>query len=263
MKNEKILNAMGKISDKLIADACITVGKKNHAAAWGKWAAVAACFCLIAAAFIVPRLQNSTKGTVSGSQNDPGKSDLQLSANPSGGIENPNDQKSTTQPKSENVIVVNNVDGIASADMDVQFTHYSDPTESDDVLNRFETAIGFHYKDFIARIPDDFVKKSFYSVDAPNAAKTEYVPHDYVFDYRTSNGGDIKIAICSKGEPLRDCFVMCDNPKRSEINGNTVVILRYQDYFWVRFSWKNVNYDIEASNITLEELEHLLVCIMA
>ncbi len=55
---------------------------------------------------------------------------------------------------------------------------------------------------------------------------------------------------------------MCDNPKQSEINDVSVVIYGYQDSFMVQFSHENVNYDIETSNITLEELEDLLIGIM-
>ncbi len=55
---------------------------------------------------------------------------------------------------------------------------------------------------------------------------------------------------------------MCDNPRQSEINGVSVMIYGYQDTFMVQFSHENVNYDIETSNITLEELEDLLIAIM-
>lgn len=253
MKNEKILNAMGKISDELIEDAVITTRNKTHTAVWWKWAAAAACFCLIAAAFIAPGLQNN-----------PGKLNTQLNANPSVGVEDPDNHESTTQPKSKNVLLVNAVDGIVSADMDVQFTHYPDLSESDDILKQFETAIGFSYNDFIAKIPVAFINKSFYSMDVPaDAARTEYIPHDYIFGYKTETGGDIKIAICAEEIPLRDCFYICENPKQSEINGTSVVILGSIDNFLVQFSWEDVNYDIETSNITLEELEHLLVSIIS
>lgn len=253
MKNEKIFNAVGKISDELIEDALITTGKKTHAAVWWKWAAVAACLCLIVATFIVPKLQNTPAG-----------SDPQLSTNLSIGIEEPGNQESTTQPIKKNVLLVNSVNGISIADMDARLTHYPDLSESDDILKQFETAVGFRYNDFIARIPVAFKNKSFYSMDVPaDAARTEYIPHDYIFGYQTENGGDITIAICAEEIPLRDCFYICDNPKQSEINGNSVVILGSQGYFLVQFSWKNINYDIETSNITLEELEHLLVGIIS
>ena len=253
MKNEKIFNAVGKISDELIEDALITTGKKTHAAVWWKWAAVAACLCLAIAAFIVPKLQNNSMGPAP-----------QLSTNPSIGIEQPNNQDSTMQPNKKNVLLVSSVNGIAIADMDARLTHYPDLSESDDILKQFETAIGFSYNDFIAKIPVAFINKSFYSMDVPaDAARTEYIPHDYIFGYQTETGGDIKIAICAEEIPLRDCFYICENPKQSEINGTSVVILGSIDNFLVQFSWENVNYDIETSNITLEELEHLLVSIIS
>ena len=254
MKNEKIFNAVGKISDELIEDAVITTGKKTHTTVWVKWAAMAACLCLVVAfAFIMPRLQNN-----------PVESGPQLSTNPSIGIEQSNNQESTTQPNKKNVLLVNSVNGIAIADMDARLTHYPDLSESDDILKQLETAVGFSYNDFIAKIPAAFVTKSFYSMDVPaDATRTEYIPHDYIFGYQTENGGDIKIAICAEEIPLRDCFYICENPKQSEINGTSVVILSSLDNFLVQFSWGNVNYDIETSNITLEELEHLLVGILS
>lgn len=253
MKNEKIFNAVGKISDELIEDAIITTGKKTHTTVWVKWAAMAACLCLAVAAFIVPKLQNNATGPVP-----------QLSTNLSIGIEQPSNQESTTHPIKKNVLLVNSVNGIAIADMDARLTHYPDLSESDDILKQFETAVGFRYNDFIAKIPVAFINKSFYSLDVPaDAARTEYIPHDYIFGYQTENGGDITIAICAEEIPLRDCFYICENPKQSEINGNSVVILGSQGYFLVQFSWKNINYDIETSNITLEELEHLLVGIIS
>ena len=55
MKNEKLLNAMGKISDELIEDAAITTGKKRHTVVWVRWAAMVACLCLVAS-IVIPFL---------------------------------------------------------------------------------------------------------------------------------------------------------------------------------------------------------------
>ena len=82
-----------------------------------------------------------------------------------------------------------------------------------------------------------------------------------MFEYKTGNGGETTIAICSFEEPLRDCFIECDNPKQSEINGVPFLIYGIQDNFMVQFSYENIYYDIETSNVTLEELEELLVSI--
>ena len=226
MKNEKILNAVGRISDELIADAAITAGRKTRTAVWVRWTAIAACLCLIAAAIIIPKL---------------------------------------TQSNNKNILLVNEIDWIPNVDMDVRYTRYPNPSDAEcgDVLKQFATAIGLNYNDFAAKIPDAFKNKSFYSVDVPvDAARTEYIPHDYVFEYQTENGREVTIAICSKSKPLRDIVFMC-NPTPSIINGVSIVIFRYNDNFLVRFSWETVNYDIETNGITLEELEHLLVGILS
>lgn len=254
MKKEQLYEALGEINENYINDANQTVKKKTRAV-WVKWVAMAACLCLVVSgAFVLPRLQR-----------DSVEPNPQLSTNPNIGTEQPNNDEITTQPNNKNVLLINTVDGVAGADMDVQFTYYPDPSEdkSDDVLIQFENVAGLNYNNFVAKIPDVFVKERFYSVDVPANAAAAYIPHDFVFDYLTNNGGEITIAICAKEEPLRDLFVICDNPKRSEINGIPVVILGYQDSFLVQFSWQSVNYDIETRSITLEELEQLLVCIIS
>ena len=47
MKNERIFNAIGKISDELIEDAAIIPKKKTRTVTWVRWAAMAACLCLV------------------------------------------------------------------------------------------------------------------------------------------------------------------------------------------------------------------------
>lgn len=161
----------------------------------------------------------------------------------------------------ENRFVINEADGIMTADMDVQFSYYTDlgTDELASAYSDFEQMIGLSYKDFAIKIPKIFVSKAFYSVDAPSGvAKKEYTPHDYVFEYQTKNGGEVTIAICALEEPLRDCFIVCDKPEQSEINGLAVIIYGYEDKFMVQFSCDHVNYDIETNNITRKELEELL-----
>lgn len=56
MKNERILNALGKINDDMIADAKIGAQAKKTTPQWVRWVAMAACLCLIvtASALIAP-----------------------------------------------------------------------------------------------------------------------------------------------------------------------------------------------------------------
>lgn len=183
-------------------------------------------------------------------------------------------QKDQQTKNNENLFVVNKVDSVSMADMDVQFSHYNhlSAIELESVHKNFESAIGMSYETFTAKIPITFVNTSFYSVDVPAGATTvdtpadvtekKYIPHDYAFKYQTENKGEATIAVCSDGEPLRDCIFRCDNPEQSRINGVTVTIYGYEDFFMMQFSYENVNYDIETNNITLEELEELLTGIM-
>lgn len=78
---------------------------------------------------------------------------------------------------------------------------------------------------FTVKIPNTFVSKSYYSVDVPaDATRTEYIPHDYVFEYQTENGKEVKVAINSVGDPLRDCIIECDNPELSAVNDVNAII---------------------------------------
>lgn len=168
----------------------------------------------------------------------------------------------------ENLFVVNQVDSILAAKMYGQVNSFEKLPYHVWmlVLEDFHKFVGITYEEFTDKIPDSFECYHFYSLSIPRYKDAnladEYRLHDYVFAYQTGKGGGARIAICSFEEPLRDYFIMCDNPKQSEINGVPVVIYGYQDTFMVQFSHENINYDIETSNITLEELEDLLIGII-
>lgn len=250
MRKEDFVDVLGEINENYVKEA--ETIKKAKKPVWVKWCAIAACLCLVVVgAFVVPVLQGEYEGA----------GNPQPGGTPEASVVQPENDHETTRPTRTNLLVVNEVENVITADMDVQLSHYNDIStlEREIVLKEFETTIGLSYDDFIAKISDTYVNKSFYSVGVPaDAARTEYVPHDYVFEYQTESGGEAKIAICSAEEPLRDYFIKCDNPKQSEINGISVVIYGYQGTFVVEFSYENINYDIETSNITIEELEDFL-----
>ena len=253
MKKEEFAEVLGEINEKHILEA--RAERKAKKPVWVKWGAMAACLCLVVVvALAAPTLQGEY-----------GAGDPQPGGTPGTSIVQPGNNHETTQPAKTNLLVINEVENVMTADMDVQLCHYNNLSalEQETVLKEFQTANGLNYDDFTAKISDIYVLRSFYSIDVPaDAARTEYIPHDYVFEYQTGNGGEIRIAICSAEEPLRDHFIKCANPKQSEINGIPVVIYGYQGTFMVEFSHKSINYDIETSNITMEELEDLLVGIM-
>lgn len=253
MRKEDFAEAFGDINEQHILRARLE--RKTEKVAWVKWSAMAACLCLaVIGALVVPVLQGRH-----------GAENPQPGGTPGTSIVQPGNNHGAARPAIRNSLVINEVENAVTTDMDVQISHYNDLStlERESVLKMFETIIGLSYNDFLAKISDAYTRKSFYTVDVPaDAARTEYVPHDYVFEYQAGNGGRIRIAICSAEKPLRDCFFECDNPKQSEINGTVVVIYGYFGSFMVEFSHENINYDIETSNITMEELEDLLVGIL-
>ena len=244
MKKEELFNIIGEVDEqKVIAAGMAMNTKKKSRPVWVKWGAMAACLCLV----VVGVLYGEHSQVIQQPDNSPGTSVIR-----------PDIGKA-------NLIVVNEVENVMTADMDVQFSHYDSLSEAEReiMLKRFETATGFDYNDFLAKISDAYVYQSFYSVDVPaDDTRTEYVPHDYVFEYQAEKNGEVKIAICSDEKPLRDYFIVYDNSKQSEINDISAVIYGYQGIYITEFSYKNINYEIETKNITLEELEDLLVDII-
>ncbi len=184
-------------------------------------------------------------------------------------IEQTQENQSNQQTEgNENLFVVNKADSIMDTDMDVQINSFNKIPYYVwvSILEDFHEFAGITYEEFTDKIPANFECFHFYSLSIPGYKdadlKDEYRLHDYVFEYRTENGGEAIIAICSSEEPLRDYFIRCNNPKQSEINGVSVMIYGYQDTFVVQFAHEKINYDIETNNITLEELENLLIGIM-
>lgn len=249
MKKEELFNIIGEVDEQKVAAAGMAMNaKKKSRPSWLKWGAMAACLCLVAVSAI--KLQQT-----------PGGAAVQPGGTPSTDVIHPGSTSETTQPADMTLLVVNEVENMMTADMDVQLSLYNElsASERETILNGFEAAVGLSYDEFTAKIPDTLVSKSFYTVNVPaDASRTEYITHDYVLEYQAENDGAVRIAICSAKAPLRDCFIVCDNPKQSEINGVSMVIYGYQGTFIAEFSWKDINYEIETRNITLEALEELL-----
>lgn len=64
MKAENIINAIGSINDDVIRDA--KEPRKTHHNSWMKWAAMAACLCLVICVFTIPHLLDNSNGPISG-----------------------------------------------------------------------------------------------------------------------------------------------------------------------------------------------------
>lgn len=234
MKKEEFCEIFGEISPYHIAEA--EKERKIRKPVWIRTAGLAACLCL---AVLVPLTVHHLK-------------------TPS----------SVTEYPANSDIIVNRADLTSEKfDLDVRISHWPHPDISgektgEESAKEFKNAIGTDLSEFLEKLPKSMQLSSLYSVDVPSSSEeTDYVPHDYVFELLTKNGGTVKIAICAFEEPLRDYFFICDHPKESEINGITAVIYGTQNSFNAQFSCADVNYDIETKNIKLDEFKNLLSCI--
>lgn len=226
----------------------------------------AACCCLA----VVIGLGVWRTGILSDSVDDGIEiSTLQQGENIDDSVTQSGNNSEISAPGLTNLLKVNKADDLLIGDMDVEYTLYekSQYDAWEKALEDFYEFTGISYDDFIAKIPNTWENSSFYSLSARDykndGANDEYRLHDYVFDYKTEDGKEAAIAICSFETPLRDYFVECDNPEQSEINGVPLVIYGYEQLYMVQFSYNNLNYDIQARGVTLEELEELLSAILA
>lgn len=146
-------------------------------------------------------------------------------------------------------------------DMDVRITDYFDLDQTSymTVPEGFEAEISQSYEEIIGKIPTDFILDSFYSIDTPSEDGTAYAPHDYVLEWQTDEDGRLRLLICAKEKPLRDYFYKCAVTEKSQINDTDMVVYSYENSYSAQFSYKGANYDLEATYVTLGEMEEFLI----
>ncbi len=253
MKTEEFFQIIGELDERRVAAAGEAMTERKHnIAPWLKRSAIAACLCLAAVGISVPFLSHHSDIRP---QKQPDDLSSEVSAHTNHDPERP------TSTQNSDMILVNQAEQVSGADMDIQISHYDQlsKTEKADFLQDFEAAAGMSFAAFSQKLPDTYVQKAFYSVNVPaDTDRTAYIPHDYVLEYQNPHGGRAIIAICPAEKPLRDHYIMYDDPKPSEINGISTVIYGYQDTFIAEFTHMGIYYDIETSGVTLEELTDLL-----
>ena len=160
------------------------------------------------------------------------------------------------------------VASLTSSDMDVEIEHYNSKLPEyiwQEILEEFKEYMGISKNEFETKIPDKFTQTNFYTVKIPGYKDAnlsdEYKKHDYVFEYKTENDGEIRIALCKEEEPLRDYFFEFKG-KKSKIGNTELEISQYNNNYMVTFEFNNINYDIETENITENELSELLQSIL-
>lgn len=161
------------------------------------------------------------------------------------------DKKEKIEKPIKAEININNIDDMMSLalDIDCQINH-------DVTADEFKTNTGIDYDTLLEAIPDSLTFKSIYSITTPNNG--EYRHHDYVLTYGTKAGREAGIAMCSYEKPLRDWFIMCDDPIKSVISGVELIIYKFNDLYMTVFENGGVYYDVTADGIAENELKDLL-----
>lgn len=250
MNSEHLLDLLTQVNDEYIKEA-VPQRKADRKRFFLKGAAAAGIILVFAAGLLVNRYFTQSPG---GIPYETGSGASTTPANPGASGEFAFGAK----------IVVNELNGISTADIDAQCTFYDDVSEEQwtAVLDEFREFTGISYESFASSLETMCEITGFSSMSARNFANNtpdaQYSLHDYIFNCRTANEGSITIAVCPFEAPLRDCILESDNPKQSEINGIPLVIYGFDHSFMVRFFDQKLYYDIETTDLTLEELQQLL-----
>lgn len=122
------------------------------------------------------------------------------------------------------------------------------------------------YFDFLSNldIPKDFdnlIMKALYVKSDVN--KEEYdIINSYNFTYlNTKNNRKIIVAFSKDYIPLRDYYFK-DKTKASIINNTEVIIIKYKYGYNATFTYKDINYDIETTDITEKEFIDFLTSLI-
>ncbi len=113
-------------------------------------------------------------------------------------------------------------------------------------------------------IPEDFKQQDIYEIytnSNPKDRKYDLL-HDYVFNYKKDDDNEIKIALSMLEEPIRD-YCYDEENKKSKIEDVDVNISQYQNLFIVTFKIDNIYFDIEANEITENQLINIIKSIIS
>lgn len=72
----------------------------------------------------------------------------------------------------------------------------------------------------------------------------------------------INIAFSKDSEPLRDYLFDDNGDKYTTINGNFIKIYNYNNSYMTLFTYKDVNFDIETTNVDINEFKNILELIV-
>ncbi len=112
-------------------------------------------------------------------------------------------------------------------------------------------------------IPEGYEFENSYAVyTRENKDIEEYnILHDYIFNYRKNDLNNIKIAFSKIALPIRDYYIQ-GGEKISKIGDVELKMSQWKEMYIVTFNYQNLNFDIETTGITENELVDLLQSII-
>lgn len=85
----------------------------------------------------------------------------------------------------------------------------------------------------------------------------------YVFNYsNTKNDRHITVSFSKENKPIRDYYFSEEGSRMSTINNTELNIFKYNELYYTEFNYKGINFDIETTNISEQELTDLLLSII-
>lgn len=115
------------------------------------------------------------------------------------------------------------------------------------------------------KIPSDFDNQEVHEIYIKSDGNdSEYnVLQSYVINYsNTKNDRYIRVSFAKENKPIRDYYFSEEGSKISKINNIELKIFKYDELYFTEFNYKGINFDIETTNITEQELTELLLSII-
>ena len=164
-------------------------------------------------------------------------------------LEKTNTQNQEESLKNELNINKLKISAMVSLDADVKIIKLEDLPEKFEFIENIS-------------LPEEYkLEESYIVCTRDDKESNEYnILHDYVFSYAKDNN-KIKIAFSELEEPLRDYFIESGD-KISKIGDVEFIIYQSEEMYIVTFSYQNINFDIETTGITEDELVNLLQSII-
>lgn len=168
---------------------------------------------------------------------------------------NPDIYKPNIETKDSVNLYINDVSkmtqGVLSSDADVKIT----TIES---ISYFKEIVGI-------KIPSDFNNKEAHEiyVKADRDSQEYNLLQSYVANYsNTENDRNIMVSFSKDNKPIRDYYFSEEGSKMSKINNIELKIYKYNELYFTEFNYEGINFDIETSKITEQELIDLLLSII-